>query len=71
MKKVIAIQSNNLKTINPLTDTSLQLAIEAQKRGFKVFWYEADNLSIINSILLYYLGRNVSYCRRTYFTRIE
>ena len=37
MKKIIAIQSNNLKTINPLTDTSLQLAIEAQKRGFKVF----------------------------------
>ena len=51
MKKIIAIQSNNLKTINPLTDTSLQLAIEAQKRGFKVFWYEADNLSIINSKL--------------------
>ena len=25
MKKIIAIQSNNLKTINPLTDTSLQL----------------------------------------------
>ena len=51
MKKIIAIQSNNLKIINPLTDTSLQLAIEAQKRGFKVFWYEADNLSIINSKL--------------------
>ena len=46
MKKIIAIQSNNLKTINPLTDTSLQLAIEAQKRGFKVFWYESDNLSL-------------------------
>ena len=51
MKKIIAIQSNNLKTINPLTDTSLQLAIEAQKRGFKIFWYEADYLSIINSKL--------------------
>ena len=51
MKKIIAIQSNALKTINPLTDTSLQLAIEAQKRGFKVFWYEADNLSITNSKL--------------------
>ena len=51
MKKIIAIQSNNLKTINPLTDTSLQLAIEAQNRGFKVFWYEANNLSIINSKL--------------------
>ena len=46
MKKIIAIQSNNLKTINPLTDTSLQLAIEAQKRGFKVFWYEADSQNL-------------------------
>ena len=55
MKKIIAIQSNNLKTINPLTDTSLQLAIEAQKRGFKVFWYEAG-LSLpcqkVNRLLL-------------------
>ena len=49
MKKIIAIQSNNLKTINPLTDTSLQLAIEAQKRGFKIFWYETKNLSIQNT----------------------
>ena len=46
MIKIIAIQSNNLKTINPLTDTSLQLAIEAQKRGFKVF--KKENVAILN-----------------------
>ena len=48
MKKIIAIQSDDLKKINPITDTSLQLAIEAQKRGYKIFWYEPNNLSIVN-----------------------
>ena len=48
MNRIIAIQSDNLKKINPHTDTSLQLAIEAQKRGYKIFWYQPKNLSIIN-----------------------
>jgi len=51
MKKIIAVQSDSLKKINPATDTSLQLAIEAQKRGYKIFWYEPNNLSIVNSKL--------------------
>ena len=51
MSKIIAVQSDGLKKINPETDTSLQLAIEAQKRGYKIFWYEPNNLSIVNSKL--------------------
>ena len=51
MNKIIAVQSDGLKKINPETDTSLQLAIEAQKRGYKIFWYEPKNLSIVNSKL--------------------
>ena len=51
MKRVVAIQSDNFMRINPATDTSLQLAIEAQKRGFQIFWYEPKNLSIIDSKL--------------------
>ena len=51
MKKIIAIQSDSLKKINPMTDTSLLLAIEAQKRGYKIFWYEPNNLSIVNTKL--------------------
>ena len=51
MNKIIAVQSDGLKKINPETDTSLQLAIEAQKRGYKIFWYEPNNLSIVNSKL--------------------
>ena len=54
MNKVIAIQSDNLKKINPLTDTSLQLAFEAQKRGYKIFWYEPISLRFINSKLIVY-----------------
>ena len=51
MKKIIAIQSNNLKTINPLTDTSLQLAIEAQKRGLlniEAIRMDVNNLKLDN-----------------------
>ena len=51
MNKTIAIQADDLKKINPHTDTSLQLAIEAQKRGYKIFWYQPKNLSIIQSKL--------------------
>ena len=51
MKRVVAIQSDNFMRINPATDTSLQLAIEAQKRGFQIFWYEPKNLSIIDAKL--------------------
>ena len=51
MNKIIAVQSDGLKKINPETDTSLQLTIEAQKRGYKIFWYEPNNLSIVNSKL--------------------
>ena len=51
MKRVVSIQSDNFMRINPATDTSLQLAIEAQKRGFQIFWYEPKNLSIIDAKL--------------------
>ena len=68
MKKIIAIQSDDLKKINPITDTSLQLAIEAQKRGYKIFWYEPNNLSIVNlklkakgSFVKFYENKNNFY----------
>ena len=34
--KIVAIQGDKLKTINKDTDTSLLLALEAQKRGYKI-----------------------------------
>ena len=49
MSKVIAIQSNNLREINIKTDTTLLLALEAQKRGYKIIWYETKDLNLIKS----------------------
>tara|TARA_B100001057_G_scaffold52384_1_gene46532 strand:- start:4966 stop:5892 length:927 start_codon:yes stop_codon:yes gene_type:complete len=49
INKIVAIQGNNLLKLNPLTDTSIFLANEIQKKNYKVFYYEPKNLSIINS----------------------
>ena len=46
--KIIAIQGNHPKKLNPKTDTSMFLANEAQNKKYKIFYYEPKNLSIIN-----------------------
>jgi len=47
--KIAAIQGNKLSKLNPTTDTSIFLAKEAQKIGLKLFYYEPQNLSIVNN----------------------
>ena len=49
MKKIIAIQSNKLNEINIETDTTFLLALEAQKKGYQIIWYETKDLNFINS----------------------
>ena len=44
--KIIAIQGDNLKKLNYKNDTTIFLAIEAQKLGSKVFYYEPQNIFI-------------------------
>ena len=46
--KIIAIQGNHPNKLNIKTDTSIFLAIEAQNKGYKIFYYEPKNLSVIN-----------------------
>ena len=46
--KIVAIQGDKLKIINKDTDTSLLLALEAQRRGYKIYYYETENLNYIN-----------------------
>ena len=46
--KIIAIQGNHPSKLNPLTDTSIFLAHEIQKKNYKIFYYEPKDLSIIN-----------------------
>ena len=47
--KIIAIQGNHPSKLNPLTDTSIFLAHEIQKKNYKIFYYDPKDLSIINS----------------------
>jgi len=44
-KKILAIQGSSLKKVNIETDTTLFLALEAQKRGYQIYYYEPHNLS--------------------------
>ena len=47
--KIVAIQGNHPSKLNPLTDTSIFLAVEAQRLKYKIFYYEPKDLSIINN----------------------
>ena len=48
INKIVAIQGNHPSTLNPLTDTTIFLANEIQKKKYKIFFYEPKNLSIID-----------------------
>src|SRR5210317_2220706 len=47
--KIVAIQGDHPSKLRPLTDTSIFLAIEAQRLKYKIFYYEPKDLSIINN----------------------
>jgi len=47
-KKILAIQGSSLKKVNIETDTTLFLALEAQKRGYQIYYYEPHNISFID-----------------------
>ena len=49
INKIVAIQGDHFSKINPSTDTSIFLAHEIQSKNYKIFYYEPENLSVINS----------------------
>ena len=49
INKIVAIQGNHPSKLNPETDTSIFLVNEIQNKRYKIFYYEAKDLSIINS----------------------
>ena len=59
-KKILAIQGSNLSTVNVETDTTLFLALEAQKRGYQIYYYEPNNLSFLN-------GKVIAKCSQLTF----
>ena len=66
-KKIIAIQGDSLNSLNKKTDTTLLLALEAQKRGYKIYYYETKNLTFLNGKLspcakkLFFLKKSKSF----------
>ena len=48
IQKIVAVQANNLSTIKIDTDTTFLLCLEAQRRGFKIFWYNTNQLTLNN-----------------------
>ena len=50
--KIVAVQGNSLNQLNPKTDTTIFLALEAQKKKFKIFYYEPKNICIENNKVL-------------------
>ena len=49
INKIVAIQGNHPSKLNSLTDTSVFLAHEIQKKRYKIFYYDPKDLSVINS----------------------
>ena len=49
INKIVAIQGNHPTTLNPKNDTSIFLAEEAQKKKYKIFYYDPKDLSVENS----------------------
>jgi len=43
--KILAIQGDILKKLNPKTDTTILLALEAQRRNYKIYYYRTKNLT--------------------------
>jgi glutathione synthase len=58
--KIVAIQGDGIQTINPVTDTTLLLALEAQKRNYKIYYYETKNLTFFNNDV-YALSKEVEF----------
>ena len=47
--KIIAIQADPIQSINRKTDTTLLLALEAQRRNYKIYYYQTKNLTFANN----------------------
>ena len=70
--KIVAIQGNHPTELNPKNDTSIFLAIEAQNKKYKIFYYEPKDLSIINDKVVakgYYI--KFSYSNKNFFKIIS
>jgi len=50
--KILAIQGSSLNRVNIETDTTLFLALEAQKKGYQIYYYEPQDLSFLDGKII-------------------
>ena len=48
-QKIISVQADPIEKINIITDTTFLLLLEGQNRGYKIFWYQTNGLSLANN----------------------
>ena len=65
--KIVAIQGNHPSKLNPITDTSVFLGHEIQKK-YKLFYYDPKDLSLINSkVVAYGFFIKFDYLKRKFY----
>ncbi len=47
--KILAIQGDSLNNLNPKTDTTILLALEAQRRNYQIYYYRTKNLTYVKN----------------------
>ena len=69
--KIVAIQGNHPSTLNPITDTSVFLGHEIQKK-YKIFYYDPKDLSVINSkVVAYGFFIKFNYLKKNFYKIIK
>ena len=69
--KIVAIQGNHPSKLNPITDTSVFLGHEIQKK-YKLFYYDPKDLSVINSkVVAYGFFIKFNYLKKKFYKIIK
>mgnify|MGYP001236761752 FL=1 len=69
--KIVAIQGNHPSKLNPITDTSVFLGHEIQKK-YKIFYYDPKDLSVINSkVVAYGFFIKFNYLKKKFYKIIK
>ena len=72
MSLKIAVQMDAIESINIKSDTTFVLALEAQKRGHKLYYYQPKDLSLKNGEIFAKLQKiSLRYVEDDYFTVLE
>ena len=69
--KIIAIQGDPVNAINRKTDTTLLLALEAQRRNYKIYYYETKNLTFLNNTVYAFCNEIKFYDNKKNFYLIK